>query len=241
MFAVVPAAGLSSRMGSSRPAGSAGESSPTNSKVFLPLLDNGSSVLRLTIRSIVLSDVCRGIVVLTRAGDEAEAATLLQEEAPGLECHALPGGETRQDSVRIGLAAVPAEVEFVLVHDGARPLCPPEKIREVAAAARDSGAAMLALPVKPSLKEVGADKRVSRTVPRHNIWEAQTPQVFRSDILRHAHDEALRDNFLGTDESELVERLAIPVRVVPGDERNLKITTPTDLQLAGVLAASLFK
>jgi len=234
MYAVVPAAGLGIRMGS-------GGVAPNKSKVFLPLCGDGASIIRLAVRSIVAADVCRGIVVLTRAGDEAEAEALLAEEALALDRIVRAGGKTRQESVALGLEAIGETAEFALVHDGARPLCPVEKIREVARAGMGSGAAMLALPVKPSLKEVDDSRLVTRTIRRENVWEAQTPQVFRLDLLRRAHEQAKFDGFTGTDESELVERIGVPVRIVPGDERNVKVTTPLDLRFAEILAESLFE
>lgn len=143
----------------------------------------------------------------------------------------IPGGAERQDSVALGLAALPDSVEWVAVHDAARCLVEVGDVVRVLRAARESGAALLAVPVHDTIKRV-REGRVVETPPRSECWAAQTPQVFRADLLREALAKARADGVTGTDDAQLVERLGVPVCVVAGSPRNLKITRPEDLVLA---------
>lgn len=141
------------------------------------------------------------------------------------------GGAQRQDSVAAGLAALPASVEWVAVHDAARCLIESEDIARVIAEAKSHGAALLAVPARDTIKRV-SDGAVVETPDRSECWAAQTPQVFRCEVLREALDKARADAFTGTDDAQLVERLGVTVRVVSGSVRNIKITLPEDLALA---------
>jgi len=145
------------------------------------------------------------------------------------------GGERRQDSVWQGFRLLAAaRPEIVLVHDGARPLVPAELISRIVEAARTDGAAVPVLGVEDTIKEV-RDGRVTATVDRTLLFRAQTPQGFRYEVLEKAMDAARRDWFYGTDEASLVERAGLPVTAVPGDPRNIKITTPADIPIAEAL------
>jgi len=145
------------------------------------------------------------------------------------------GGDKRQDSVWQGFRLLSAVgPEIVLVHDGARPLVPADLISRVIEAALADGAAVPVLAVEDTIKEV-RDGRVAGTVDRTFLFRAQTPQGFRYDVLKKALDAARKDRFYGTDEAALVERLGLPVTVVPGDPRNIKITTPADIPIAEAL------
>jgi len=148
------------------------------------------------------------------------------------------GGERRQDSVWQGFRLLDAaEPEVVLIHDGARPLVDADLVSRVIAAARADGAAVPVLPVEETIKEVWQG-RVVGTVDRNRLARAQTPQGFRYDVLKKILEAARRDRFYGTDEAMLAERAGIPVSVVQGDPRNIKITTPVDLKFAeGLLDA----
>lgn len=146
------------------------------------------------------------------------------------------GGEERQDSVRAGLEALGA-ADIVLVHDAARPFVEPALIDAVIDAARRTGAAVPGLPLVDTVKEVGADGRVLRTLPREALRAVQTPQGFRADLLRRAHAEGAGLAAL-TDDASLVERLGHPVEVVPGSLRNIKITTAFDLARAEEMIAA---
>ncbi|MCP5040729.1 MAG: 2-C-methyl-D-erythritol 4-phosphate cytidylyltransferase [bacterium] len=141
------------------------------------------------------------------------------------------GGAERQDSVAAGLACLPEGVQWVAVHDAARCLVSPEDVARVVEAAQEYGAALLAVPARDTIKRV-RNAAVVETPDRSECWAAQTPQVFRFDILREAIDKARADSFLGTDDAQLVERLGVTVHVVRGSDRNLKITLPEDLAIA---------
>ncbi|WP_236026998.1 2-C-methyl-D-erythritol 4-phosphate cytidylyltransferase [Geomonas diazotrophica] len=145
----------------------------------------------------------------------------------------VPGGSERQHSVYNGLRAL-EDIEpddLVLIHDGVRPFVSVRMLEEACAAAREAGASVVAVPVKDTVKVV-REGVITETPPRETLWLAQTPQAFRYDLIRAAHDEAAAAGFLGTDDASLMERQGKPVRVVPGDYRNIKITTPEDMILA---------
>jgi len=142
------------------------------------------------------------------------------------------GGENRVDSIRSGLVAVSPRMDYVAIHDAARPFVTDQEITAVFAAAKKQGAALLAAPVVGTIKRV-ADGLIEATVSRENLWEAQTPQVFRRDLILEAYRQTIKD--VPTDDAQLVERLGQPVQVVPTDRGNLKITTQSDLVLAKYL------
>ncbi len=145
--------------------------------------------------------------------------------------HPVAGGAERQDSMRAGLSALPPAAEGVAVHDAARPLVRQEDVDRVVAEAASHGAALLAVPAADTIKRVRAE-RVVETPPREECYAAQTPQVFRVEVLRRAMDRAREEGVLATDDAQLVERSGHPVRVVLGDRRNIKITHPGDLEVA---------
>jgi 2-C-methyl-D-erythritol 4-phosphate cytidylyltransferase len=140
------------------------------------------------------------------------------------------GGSRRQDSVRLGLEAL-EPCDWVLVHDGARLLIEPV-ISEGLSAARETGAAVPAVPIADTVKAAGADGTVARTVDRSRLWAAQTPQVFRYDLLLRAHREVTADV---TDDAAMLEALGLPVKLYPGSPLNIKVTTPQDLRTAEAL------
>lgn len=150
------------------------------------------------------------------------------------ELQFVDGGDSRQESMQRGLAAIDPGIDLVLVHDAARALVPIGGTRSCIAAAARTGAALLAIPAIDTLKRV-RHMRVETTLERSTIWQAQTPQVIRRDLLQRAMDTARTDAFEGTDDVSLVERLGLPVEVVPGSPSNLKITHPDDLPLAEAL------
>jgi 2-C-methyl-D-erythritol 4-phosphate cytidylyltransferase len=149
---------------------------------------------------------------------------------------AIPGGATRQESVRLGLEALGPRAEYVAVHDVARPLATMALLERVLAAAREHGAAIPALPIRDTVKEVDGG-RVTRSVPRERLVGAQTPQVFSRAILARAHaqNRTIPD---ATDDAALVEALGLPVHVVAGEPSNIKITEPADLIVAQALLRS---
>jgi 2-C-methyl-D-erythritol 4-phosphate cytidylyltransferase len=143
-----------------------------------------------------------------------------------------PGGPTRQASVRAGLARVPPGCDRIVVHDAARPLVTPLLIEASLAALKDADAAVCAVPLSDTLKEA-PDGIVARTVERDGLWRAQTPQAFRSQALREAHAAAADDR--ATDDATLIEARGGRVVIVPGDDRNIKVTTQADLDVAEAL------
>jgi 2-C-methyl-D-erythritol 4-phosphate cytidylyltransferase len=149
----------------------------------------------------------------------------------------IPGGKERQDSVRAGIEALDRETGLVVIHDAVRPFITVGLIENCIRAAAEEGAATVGVPVKDTVKEVAADGRVMRTCDRNLLWLTQTPQAFRRDIIENAHRVAVRDGYRGTDDTSLVERLGIAVRMILGDYGNIKITTPEDLVIAEALVA----
>jgi 2-C-methyl-D-erythritol 4-phosphate cytidylyltransferase len=159
------------------------------------------------------------------------------------KCRVVSGGKSRQASVYNGLLAMEKEVsenDPVLIHDGVRPLVTREQIEACVSSAAKNGACILAVPAQDTLKQVkdGSDI-ITATLARRHVWLAQTPQAFKYDLIRRAHESAMADGVTGTDDAMLVERISHPVHVVPGSKTNLKVTTPDDLILAEAIAAVL--
>ncbi len=225
MYALIPAAGDSVRMGGHVSAGS---------KLFLDVT-NGVSVLEHTIRSIVRADICCGIVVSSRADALDRVDELLARVAPDHHRIIVTGGNTRQASVYRALQSVGDHATHVLIHDGARPLCPSERVRAVAEEGVKTGAAILGLPVESTLKAIDSHGETVETVPRERYILAQTPQVFRTELIMRAHERAMVDQFIGTDDSALVERLGVQSKVVLGSSLNIKITSPDEVTLMRAL------
>lgn len=148
------------------------------------------------------------------------------------------GGAERFESVANALAVIPEDVDFVAVHDAVRPLCQKEQIDAVFAAAKEHGAAMLAVPVADTLKRVDAANRITETVPRAGLWAAQTPQVFRRDWLVEAYSKRAEVKVPITDDAQLMEALGRTVVAVPGSPSNFKITTQDDLEVAEAIIAA---
>ncbi len=144
----------------------------------------------------------------------------------------VPGGKRRQDSVRKGIDALSGDVDVVVIHDGVRPFVTRELIEESIHSAFRFEAALVAMPVKDTIKIVHADGTVVKTLDRESLWQIQTPQAFRVNLIKEAHRRATEEGFVGTDDASLVERLGVKVHVIPGSYSNLKITTPEDLILA---------
>jgi 2-C-methyl-D-erythritol 4-phosphate cytidylyltransferase len=188
----------------------------------------GRAVLRWTLDALAAVRAVAGIVVAVPAAD-VEAWRRRLRGCPKVRA-VVAGGVERQESVARGLAAVPAGVRWVVVHDGVRPCVTPALVARVLAAARRDGAAIAALPVAETLKR-GAGGWVEATVPRDGLWAVQTPQGFAAGLLREAHRRATAAGVVGTDDAALVERLGVRVRLVPGSPDNLKLTRPEDLSL----------
>jgi 2-C-methyl-D-erythritol 4-phosphate cytidylyltransferase len=143
----------------------------------------------------------------------------------------VPGGLERQDSVRQALDAMPEASDMVVVHDAVRPFLTTEMVDRVIAAAMATGAAIVAVPVRDTVKQVDDKGRIVTTVDRRHLWLAQTPQAFRRALLQDAHRKAAREGFRATDDAQLIEWLGGPVAIVEGSTENIKITRPEDLAL----------
>jgi 2-C-methyl-D-erythritol 4-phosphate cytidylyltransferase/2-C-methyl-D-erythritol 2,4-cyclodiphosphate synthase len=198
----------------------------------------GRPILLRTLDAVAACPDVERVVVVVAADDVPAAESLLAPDRERLRIASIvPGGARRQDSVAAGLARVPEEVEIVAVHDGARPLVNPELFTESIEAVARCGAAVVALPVDETLKRIEerADALVVETVNRSKLWAAQTPQTFRASDLRRLLAQAERDGVHVTDEASLFERAGLPIERVPGERRNIKITTPEDLEMAAAL------
>jgi 2-C-methyl-D-erythritol 4-phosphate cytidylyltransferase len=150
----------------------------------------------------------------------------------------VPGGAERQDSVRHALEAVHEEVDVVLVHDAVRPFLTERMVEEVVSKARAKGAAIIALPMKDTVKQVGPDHVIERTIDRTELWLAQTPQAFRRDWLLSAHRKAHGEGVRATDDAYLMEWCGYPVSVVEGSGENIKVTRPEDMVIGEAILAS---
>jgi 2-C-methyl-D-erythritol 4-phosphate cytidylyltransferase len=148
------------------------------------------------------------------------------------------GGQERQDSVRHALAVVDDQVEIVVVHDAVRPFLTGQMLQEVVTAARTNGAAIIALPVRDTVKQVGAGHVIKRTVDRRRLWLAQTPQAFRREWLQEAHRKADAEGMASTDDAFLIEWMGRPVIVVEGNGENIKVTRPEDMVIGEAILAS---
>lgn len=211
---ILPAGGTASRFGSDK---------------LLALL-HGKPVLRRSAERFVRADVCAIIVATSSAAHRAAL-----DDLNGVRF--ADAGTCRAQSVRNALALVPAEARWVAVHDAARPLVSDALIDRAFAMAREHGSAVPALPVKLTIKQATGPlpARVERTLPRSTLWEMQTPQVVSAEALRRAYDTIAHPLDTITDDAQLLELIGEPVMLIDGDERNLKLTTPQDLALAGQL------
>ncbi len=229
---ILPAAGLGTRMGR--------EKSGVSRKQFMTL--EGAPILIHTIRKFLVCPSVTEIVVALRAEDFDWARGLLHhehasEQHPTHPVRFVEGGESRQESVEHALASLAPDTDLVAVHDAVRPFVDSELVEKVIAEAARTGAAIVGIVPVDTVKRV--HKNVIRaTLPREHLVLAQTPQVFRFGLLKRAFEAAKRDSFTGTDEASLVERLEeVEVSVVQGSDRNIKITKPTDMDLARLFLA----
>ena len=222
---ILPAAGLGTRMGRSVP-----EKAGTSRKQFM-LLD-GSPILLHTIRKFAATPAVSEIVVALRGEDIEWVRELLRVEKFDKTVRLVEGGDSRQESVEHALATLDPATELVAVHDAVRPFIEHSVLEKVFAEAEESGAAIVGIVPVDTVKQVHKNK-IRATLSREHLVMAQTPQVFRFELLKRAFARARKDGFTGTDEASLVERLEeIDVYVVQGSDRNIKITKPTDMELA---------
>jgi 2-C-methyl-D-erythritol 4-phosphate cytidylyltransferase len=219
---LVPAAGGGARMGGAQ------------SKLLVPL--GGVPVLVRTLLALERAASVDDVVLAVRPVDRERIGELIAGAGILKVRAVVPGGEERQDSVRLALAsAVAGGAGIVMVHDGARPFVDGELIAKVAEAALASGAALAAVRPKDTVKIAGAAAGTITTPERASCWLAQTPQAFRTEVFVEAAERAFVDRFRGTDDVALVERLGVKVVIIEGSYRNIKITTPEDVEIAEIL------
>ncbi|MFS0644875.1 2-C-methyl-D-erythritol 4-phosphate cytidylyltransferase [Siminovitchia sp. 179-K 8D1 HS] len=213
---IIPAAGSGTRMGAGK------------NKLFIEL--NGRPIILHTLDVFAADRDCSKMIAVIQPKEEK----IFKEMTAGREYEGklefVYGGAERQHSVYNGLTAVSGEI--VLVHDGARPFIRRPVIRQLVREAARSGAAIAAVPVKDTIKKA-VRQEVVETIDRSSLWQIQTPQAFRLSILQKAHEWAKAEDYLGTDEASLVEKMGdIPVKIIESDYDNMKITTPEDLYFA---------
>jgi 2-C-methyl-D-erythritol 4-phosphate cytidylyltransferase len=233
VVAIIPAAGLGTRMASASVRGK----KPAASKQFTEL--GGTPILIHTLRKFAASPEISEICIVLRGNEIEGFRTRLEKEAKDVlrkKIQVVEGGEHRQQSVANAISSISADDDdIVLVHDAVRPFVTDEIIHDVVVAAQKHGAAIAGLPAVDTVKQVERTSDgalVTATLPRERVVMAQTPQGFRYGVLKKGFDEATADGFLGTDEASLVERSGHAVAVVMGSPRNIKITTPADMELA---------
>ena len=228
VWAVVPAAGSGSRMGTAV------------KKQFLEL--DGVAIIARTVAVLNDCPMIDGIVVVTAAEDMEQCGELLQHcHLYHKLFHILPGGATRQESVYIGLKALPPDCAFAVIHDGARPLIEPSVIEASIRMAAQWGGCIAAVPAKETSKAADDDGFVTETPPRHRLWHVQTPQTFRFSGILHAYEQSMEAmDLTHTDDSSVAERYGtMRIKLIQGSYSNIKITTPEDLKLAEQILRSM--
>jgi 2-C-methyl-D-erythritol 4-phosphate cytidylyltransferase len=214
---ILPAAGQSRRY-----------QGPGRKKVFAEL--QGRPVWVRSVEAFINRDDVVQTIVVVSPDDVEWFREKFQANLAFLDVTIVTGGTERSDSVQNAIAIIKPEVDYIAVHDAARPLIAKEWVRQVFAAAEQHGAAILANPVTSTLKRVSAAQQITATISREHLWEAQTPQVARRDWLLDAF--AKRGSLQPTDEAQLLEHAGHPVHIVPGSPLNLKITTGDDFRIA---------
>jgi len=217
--AVIPAGGLGQRLGQSLP------------KALVPV--SGVPLLIRTLRRFDAIGLARNAVVAIPASHREAFLSALGEDYP--EIRLVNGGEARQDSVRLGIAALDADTEICVIHDAARLFITPEAIQAAIDAAAAMGAATVAIPSIDTILIEDGEGYLKETPDRRQLWACQTPQVFRTEIIRGAHERAVTEAMEVTDDATLVKRCGHAVQLIQGSPLNFKLTTPTDLQIAEAL------
>ncbi len=221
--AIIVAAGSGVRLGSSVP------------KAFVKI--GGRTMLSYSLVTVRQIDSISEVVITIPKGFENAARAEVAAAGLGVPVKITPGGMERQDSVRIALELTSSESELVIVHDAARPLATSAIFEACLSAAARAGGAIAAVQVSDTLKRI-ADGAISATVARAGLWQAQTPQAFRRDLLVGAHQRAVREGIVATDDADLVERTGARVEVVEASTNNIKITTPSDLSIVEAILAA---
>ena len=215
--AIIPAAGSGKRMGGDR------------SKQYLEIASK--PIIAHTLDVFQKAAFVDNIILVSPPGEIPFTAELVKNYGIDKVSAIVEGGAERQDSIRNGLEAIESPVDIVIVHDGVRPFIRPEILEASVNTALEYGAALVAVPVKDTVKKV-LQGSVVKTVPRADLWLAQTPQTFTWELISEAYKNAFLEGIIGTDDASLVEELGREVRIVMGSYDNIKITTPEDLLFA---------
>lgn len=213
---IIPAAGQGKRMGLGK------------NKLFLEI--EGLPVFIHTLQVFEKDNNCDGIWLVVSEQDKKEMQSIVEKYGVKKISGIVEGGKERQNSVFHAVKKISNQT-IVLVHDAARPFIQVEQLARLTEAAEEKGAAVLAVPIKDTVKKIEGDL-VVETVERSSLWAIQTPQAFRVSILKEAHEKAELDTYLGTDDASLVERLGLPVQIIEGNYDNIKLTTPEDIYFA---------
>jgi 2-C-methyl-D-erythritol 4-phosphate cytidylyltransferase len=236
VFAILPAAGLGTRMAGA-PSKHPGDKDPSSGpppKQFLSL--DGVPILIHSLRAFAAVERVTAIYVAVRRTEMERLQAQIEEYGFTDQVHVVEGGDSRQESVMHALTAILGDPDdVVLVHDAVRPLIDTATIDRTIDAVIQHGAAIVGLPAVDTIKQVERTAHgaiITSSIPREFIVQAQTPQGFRFGLLQNAMADATEDGFIGTDEASVIERAGLPVAVVPGSQVNLKITQPGDLELA---------
>ncbi|MBW2144138.1 MAG: 2-C-methyl-D-erythritol 4-phosphate cytidylyltransferase [Deltaproteobacteria bacterium] len=225
-IAIIPAAGSGVRMGNDR------------AKQFLDF--DGKPLLALTLKPLQQCRAIDAIIVVVPSKDVDYCRKEIVEKFQLTKVEKIvAGGMKRQDSVRLGLEAAERDYGLVLIHDGVRPVITENAIERIINAAKTHRAVITGLPARETVKEVDSSQEVVSTCDRRRIWLIQTPQVFFYEDILAAHQKAFLEGWdEAPDDSVLIEKMGIPVKVVEGSEKNIKVTTPNDLELARFLLLS---
>lgn len=215
---LLAAAGTGSRLGAQRP------------KALVEIA--GRPLLVWTLTRFHSMGLAAGAVVLATPGAVPEFRAAIDAASIDAAINVVEGGAERQLSVQNGLDALPDDAEIVVIHDAARPFVPLAAVDAAIEAAADCGAATVALPAVDTILQADSDAYLETTPPRATMWLCQTPQVFRRGIIVEAHERARNEETLATDDATLVKRYGTPVKLIPGDPLNFKVTTPADIAFA---------
>lgn len=216
---IIPAAGSGTRLGSRIP------------KPFIPL--NGKAILEHTIAQFLPVKGLSQIIVATSKSSFEDVENIFANfGGTQVDLTLVEGGAERQHSIENALKYLKPEIELVAIHDAVRPFISKAEIEKCVQAASEFGGAILAVPAKDTIKKVDSSGIISETPVRANLWQAQTPQIFKKDLLLNAYKKAREDNYLGTDDASLIEYIGGAVKIIEGDRKNLKITYPLDLIIA---------
>ncbi|MBD2235655.1 2-C-methyl-D-erythritol 4-phosphate cytidylyltransferase [Aulosira sp. FACHB-113] len=224
MYLLIPAAGLGKRMGSDR------------NKLLLTV--RSQPIIAWTLKAADAASSISWIGIISQPTDWDDLKAILADLKLNKPVELIAGGSTRQESVYNGLLALPEAAEQVLIHDGARCLATPDLLNACAEAIRHCPGLIAAIPVKDTIKVVDENGIIQSTPDRSQLWAAQTPQGFDVKLLKQCHAEGVRQGWEVTDDAALFEKCGIEVRIVQGEETNLKVTTPQDLAIAEFILKS---